>query len=90
MTHAQKTGAELPPPPSPTFNPDYIQCQFCNRRFAESAAERHISFCKEQQSRLPKQSSDSKYSQKSEKQKIRTQVSCDKGPSLNYFQKHPF
>ena len=75
VTNALKTGGELPPPPEPTVNPDYIQCPHCERRFNESAAERHMNFCKEQKSRLPKASSDSKFSQKSEKQKIRTQVS---------------
>ncbi|XP_066917964.1 zinc finger C2HC domain-containing protein 1A-like [Clytia hemisphaerica] len=70
---ALETGGELPPPPEPSYNPDYVQCQHCNRRFNESAAERHIKFCKEQKSRLPKAPSDSKFSQKSEKQKIRTQ-----------------
>lgn len=73
VTAAQKTGAALPPPPSPTFNPDYIQCEYCNRRFNESAAERHINFCKEQKSRLPKQSGDSKFSVKKEKQQKRQQ-----------------
>uniref|UniRef100_A0A8C3RNV3 C2HC/C3H-type domain-containing protein n=1 Tax=Chelydra serpentina TaxID=8475 RepID=A0A8C3RNV3_CHESE len=29
----------------------YIQCPYCLRRFNEAAAERHISFCKEQASR---------------------------------------
>ena len=33
-------------------NPDYVQCPYCKRRFQESAAERHIPFCKEQNSRL--------------------------------------
>ena len=32
---------------------DYVQCEFCGRRFNETAAARHISFCKEQKSRLP-------------------------------------
>lgn len=73
VTNALKTGGELPPPPEPTINPDYIQCPHCERRFNESAAERHMNFCKEQKTRLPKASSDSKFSQKSEKQKIRTQ-----------------
>ena len=38
---------------APRFvNPDYVQCEYCSRRFNESAAERHIPFCKEQQNRL--------------------------------------
>lgn len=31
---------------------DYIQCPYCQRRFSENAAERHIKFCKEQASRI--------------------------------------
>jgi len=31
---------------------DYEQCPYCDRRFNPKAAERHISFCKEQQKRL--------------------------------------
>ena len=34
-----------------TLFPDYIACPHCARRFSEKAAERHISFCKEQQLR---------------------------------------
>lgn len=50
---AVKEGKELPPPPPPTYDPDYIQCPHCQRRFNESAAERHINFCKEQAARIP-------------------------------------
>ncbi|CAG2252936.1 Zinc finger C2HC domain-containing protein 1A [Mytilus edulis] len=32
---------------------DYEQCPYCARRFNAKAAERHINFCKEQQSRIP-------------------------------------
>lgn len=32
---------------------DYVGCPYCNRRFNEKAAQRHISFCKEQHERLP-------------------------------------
>ncbi|XP_053383240.1 zinc finger C2HC domain-containing protein 1A-like isoform X3 [Mercenaria mercenaria] len=46
-------GLPLPPPPPPSENPDYIQCPYCNRRFNEKAAQRHIDFCKEQKKRLP-------------------------------------
>ncbi|CAC5394129.1 unnamed protein product [Mytilus coruscus] len=48
-----KRGNTLPPPPSPSINPDYEQCPYCARRFNAKAAERHINFCKEQQSRIP-------------------------------------
>lgn len=84
-TNAIKSG-ELPPPPEPSVNPDYIQCEYCNRRFNESAAERHINFCKEQKSRLPKSSSDSKYDQKKQKQAMRTKV--NKSLSYNLLEKH--
>ena len=33
-------------------DPDYVQCEFCSRHFNESAAVRHIPFCKEQQIRI--------------------------------------
>lgn len=49
---ALKTGGPLPPPPPPSENPDYIKCDYCGRRFNETAAKRHISFCKEQKSRI--------------------------------------
>ncbi|GCC36822.1 hypothetical protein chiPu_0015322 [Chiloscyllium punctatum] len=45
-TDAVKKGLPLPPPPPASINPDYIECPYCNRRFNETAAERHISFCK--------------------------------------------
>lgn len=45
-TDAMKKGLPLPPPPPPSINPDYIECPYCNRRFNDTAAERHISFCK--------------------------------------------
>nr|XP_020828156.1 zinc finger C2HC domain-containing protein 1B isoform X3 [Phascolarctos cinereus] len=50
-TLAIKEGRPLPPPPPPTINPDYIQCPDCMRRFNETAAARHINFCKDQASR---------------------------------------
>ncbi|XP_058524330.1 zinc finger C2HC domain-containing protein 1B [Ochotona princeps] len=50
-TIAIKEGQPLPPPPPPSINPDYIQCPYCMRRFNETAAQRHINFCKDQSSR---------------------------------------
>ena len=47
-------GAPLPPPKPSAPNPDYQQCPYCGRRFQDSAAERHIPFCKEQASRRPR------------------------------------
>lgn len=72
VTAAIKEGRDLPPPPPPTINPDYVQCPHCDRRFNESAAERHINFCKEQKSRLPKSSSKLKTESRLKKQEIRT------------------
>ncbi|XP_005301595.1 zinc finger C2HC domain-containing protein 1A isoform X1 [Chrysemys picta bellii] len=47
-----KEGGKLPPPPPPSYDPDYIQCPYCQRRFNENAADRHINFCKEQAARI--------------------------------------
>lgn len=49
-----KLGGPLPPPKPSAPNPDYQQCPYCERRFQDSAAERHIPFCKEQASRKAK------------------------------------
>lgn len=40
------TLADLPPPPK-SENPDYVQCPHCNRKFNETAAERHIPKCQD-------------------------------------------
>lgn len=32
---------------------DYVQCPYCQRRFNENAADRHIKFCQEQAARMP-------------------------------------
>ncbi|XP_043960752.1 zinc finger C2HC domain-containing protein 1A isoform X1 [Gambusia affinis] len=55
-TLAMREGAPLPPPPPPTYDPDYIQCPYCQRRFNENAADRHINFCREQAARMPNKS----------------------------------
>ncbi|KAJ8277716.1 hypothetical protein GJAV_G00079010 [Gymnothorax javanicus] len=52
LTQVMKEGGPLPPPPPPSYDPDYIQCPYCQRRFSENAADRHIKFCKEQAARL--------------------------------------
>ncbi|KAL2085363.1 hypothetical protein ACEWY4_018683 [Coilia grayii] len=52
ITQVMKDGGPLPPPPPPSYDPDYIQCPYCQRRFNESAADRHIKFCKEQAARI--------------------------------------
>ncbi|KAM4718981.1 zinc finger C2HC domain-containing protein 1A isoform 2-T2 [Anableps anableps] len=52
-TQIMKVGGPLPPPPPPSYDPDYIQCPYCQRRFNENAADRHIKFCQEQAARMP-------------------------------------
>ncbi|XP_026147719.1 zinc finger C2HC domain-containing protein 1A isoform X2 [Mastacembelus armatus] len=52
-TRVIKEGGPLPPPPPPVYDPDYIQCPYCQRRFNENAADRHIKFCQEQAARMP-------------------------------------
>ncbi|XP_060950016.1 zinc finger C2HC domain-containing protein 1A [Limanda limanda] len=56
ITQVLKDGGPLPPPPPPTYDPDYVQCPHCQRRFNESAADRHIKFCQEQVARNPNKS----------------------------------
>ncbi|CAJ1082389.1 zinc finger C2HC domain-containing protein 1A [Xyrichtys novacula] len=56
VTQAMKDGGPLPPPPPPTYDPDYVQCPYCQRRFNESAADRHIKFCQEQAARMSNKS----------------------------------
>ncbi|XP_074549879.1 zinc finger C2HC domain-containing protein 1A isoform X2 [Halichoeres trimaculatus] len=53
LTQVMKDGGPLPPPPPPSYDPDYVQCPYCQRRFNESAADRHIKFCQEQAARMP-------------------------------------
>lgn len=38
--------SELAPPPK-SENPDYVQCPHCQRRYNQTAAERHIPKCKD-------------------------------------------
>lgn len=52
LDQALKEGGKLPPPLPPSYDPDYIQCPYCQRRFNENAADRHINFCKEQAARI--------------------------------------
>ncbi|KAI6243724.1 hypothetical protein M3Y99_00035700 [Aphelenchoides fujianensis] len=48
VEHALKTGGPLPPPPKSHVPSDYVRCNYCGRNFNQTAAERHIPFCKEQ------------------------------------------
>lgn len=52
VSQAIAEGKPLPPPPAPVVNPNYIQCEYCERRFNPTAADRHIKFCKEQHLRM--------------------------------------
>lgn len=52
VSQGMKDGEPLPPPPPPSYDPDYIQCPYCQRRFNENAADRHIKFCQEQAARM--------------------------------------
>lgn len=56
QAHVAKGGklTDLPPPP-PSYNPDYVQCPHCGRRFNETAAERHIPKCATYAFNKPKQ-----------------------------------
>ncbi|XP_072323606.1 zinc finger C2HC domain-containing protein 1A [Scyliorhinus torazame] len=54
INQTMKVGGALPPPPPPLYDPDYVQCPYCQRRFNENAADRHVSFCKEQAARIAK------------------------------------
>ncbi|KAI6226915.1 hypothetical protein M3Y95_00671600 [Aphelenchoides besseyi] len=51
VEHALKTGKPLPPPPRTSVPSDYVRCDYCGRNFNQTAAERHIPFCKEQHGR---------------------------------------
>ncbi|KAG7505238.1 hypothetical protein JOB18_026671 [Solea senegalensis] len=53
---AMKEGVPLPPPLPAQINPDYIQCPYCQRRFNDIAAGKHIEFCKKQALRMPNKS----------------------------------
>lgn len=46
VTVAIATGAPLPPPPISAPDPSLVQCPHCERRFNETAAERHIPQCR--------------------------------------------
>ncbi|KAM4534206.1 zinc finger C2HC domain-containing protein 1A isoform 2-T2 [Odontesthes bonariensis] len=70
VTQVMKDGGPLPPPPPPTYDPDYIQCPYCQRRFNESAADRHMKFCQEQAARMPHKSKPGD----AKKPPVRTQV----------------
>lgn len=47
-------GAPLPAMAPSGPNPDYVQCNYCQRHFEPGTAERHIPFCKQQASKVNK------------------------------------
>lgn len=51
---------------------DYIKCPHCERHFGPKAADRHISWCREQRNRVPRSPADN---QAVERLKSRTKVS---------------
>ncbi|XP_066914973.1 zinc finger protein 474-like isoform X1 [Clytia hemisphaerica] len=57
--------SDLPPPP-PSLNPNYVHCQYCDRRFNPEVAERHIPKCATTQNRPkpPKQKALDVYNKK--------------------------
>ncbi|XP_018320862.1 zinc finger C2HC domain-containing protein 1C isoform X2 [Agrilus planipennis] len=63
QAHLAKGGklSDLPPPP-PSYNPDYVQCPHCGRRFNQAAAERHIPKCATYEFNKPKPKAPSKSS----------------------------
>ena len=50
VTNAQAAGIDIRTIPAPAVSShtnDYVQCPFCDRRFAQNVAERHIPKCKD-------------------------------------------
>ncbi|XP_064116734.1 filaggrin-like isoform X2 [Macrobrachium nipponense] len=41
-------------PPAPNIPSDYVQCPQCERHFGPKAADRHIEWCKEKATRMPR------------------------------------
>ncbi|MPC63087.1 Zinc finger C2HC domain-containing protein [Portunus trituberculatus] len=50
---------------------DYVKCPHCERHFGPKAADRHISWCREQSTRVPRSPADN---QAVERLKSRTKV----------------
>jgi endogenous inhibitor of DNA gyrase (YacG/DUF329 family) len=52
VSKAIAKGDPLPEYTPSAPNPDYVQCPYCERRFQQDTAERHIPFCKEKSQRV--------------------------------------
>lgn len=72
VTKAVAKGGPLPAYTPSAPNPDYVQCPYCERRFQDDTAQRHIPFCKEKSKRLDSKSAKSAGAEKLNR---RTQVS---------------
>lgn len=59
VTRSIAKGGPLPAYTPSAPNPDYVQCPYCERRFQEDTAQRHIPFCKEKSRRLNSKASKS-------------------------------
>lgn len=89
VSQAVAAGKPLPPPPPPAVNPDYVQCEYCKRRFNQAAADRHVTFCKEQHLRMNKNTGKNKTVNKTKPRtqiepslKSRTKTESSSAPSL--------
>ena len=80
VTRSIAKGGPLPAYTPSAPNPDYVQCPYCERRFQDDTAQRHIPFCKEKSQRLNSKASKSAGTEMLNK---RTQVcvcvSCRRG-----------
>lgn len=60
----------------PLLSLDYVQCPYCQRRFNESAADRHIKFCQEQAARMPNKSKLGDSKKPPGRTQVRTNIDC--------------
>lgn len=63
-----------------TANPDYVLCEYCDRRFNEIAAERHIPICRESKRRAELRVGATKNGAASEERKKRMAYDPRKSP----------
>ena len=76
VTRSIAKGGPLPAYTPSAPNPDYVQCPYCERRFQDDTAQRHIPFCKEKSQRLNSKANKSAGTEMLSK---RIQVSCRRG-----------